>query len=280
MRTGLTVAGLAAVSLLLAACSSGGTATSGGDATGGSDDTITIGIKYDQPGLGLQEGSTYSGFDVDVATYVAEKMGYKADQIVWVEAPSAQRENLLENGQVDMVFATYSITDERDKKVDFAGPYLVAGQDLLVASDNTDITGPESMSGKLLCSVTGSTSAQRIKDNYAADVQLQEFGGYSECVEALAAGQIDAVTTDDSILAGFASQPAFAGKLKVVGSPFSEEYYGVGIAEGSDLCQPVQDAWTQMFDDGTWEQLLQDNLGDAGYAPNAELNPPTLRTCA
>ncbi|MCV2393462.1 glutamate ABC transporter substrate-binding protein [Actinotalea sp. M2MS4P-6] len=278
MRTRLTVATLAAATLLLSACSSGSTDDSSSDA--GSGDGITIGIKFDQPGLGLKEGNTYSGFDVDVARYVADKLGYSEDQITWMESPSSQRETLLENGQVDMIFATYSITDERDQKVDFAGPYFVAGQDLLVAVDNTDITGPDTLGGKLLCSVTGSTSATRIKDNYAEDVQLQEFDGYSECVEALAAGSIDAVTTDDIILAGFAAQPAFAGSLKVVGNPFSEENYGVGIPTGSELCQPIQDALTEMFDDGTWQELLDKNVGDADYTPNADLNPPTLRECA
>ena len=107
-----------------------------------------------------------------------------------------------------MIFATYSITDTRKEKVTFAGPYLVAGQDLLVKADNTDITGPETLDGKKLCSVTGSTSAQKVKDKFATDVQLQEYDTYSECVEALSRGAIDAVTTDNIILAGFAAQAA------------------------------------------------------------------------
>jgi glutamate transport system substrate-binding protein len=287
MRTTRTLTALAAAAVLtLAGCASdggdGGETPAGGETDGGSDggDSITIGIKFDQPGLGLQEGGEYTGFDVDVARYVAEKLGYSEDQIEFVEAPSPQRENLLSNGQVDMIFATYSITDERDETVDFAGPYFVAGQDLLVRTDNTDITGPESLEGKLLCSVTGSTSAERVSEEYPG-VQLQEFDGYSECVEALAAGTIDAVTTDDIILAGFASQEAFAGQLKVVGAPFSEENYGVGLPDGStETCEQVNEALTEMFEDGTWEQLLEDNVGDADYTPNADLNPPTLRECA
>lgn len=277
-RIARTGAALAAVGLTLTACSSGGSDSGSTDGGSNSSDTLTVGIKFDQPGLGLQEGGDYTGFDVDVARYIAEQLGYSEDQIEFREAPSAQRENLLSNGQVDMIVATYSITDERKQTVDFAGPYFVAGQDLLVAEDS-DITGPEDLDGQLLCSVTGSTPAQRIKDDYAGDVQLQEFDGYSECVEALAAGTIDAVTTDDIILAGFAAQDAYAGKLKVVGNPFSEENYGVGLPKDSDMCQDVTDAITAMIDDGTWQQLLDDNLGDSNYTPNADLNPPTPEAC-
>ena len=160
---------------------------------------LTVGIKFDQPGLGLRNpDGTFSGFDVEVAEYVAGKLGVTPENITWKEAPSAQRETLIQNGEVDYIVATYSITDARKEKVDFAGPYFVTGQSLLVRSDNTDITGPESLSGgKKLCSVTGSTPAQSVKDNYAQDVQLQEFDTYSACVEALRNGAVDAVTTDD-----------------------------------------------------------------------------------
>ena len=135
---------------------------------------LKVGIKFDQPGLGLKKGSEYTGFDVDVAKYVAKELGTDAADINWVQAPSAQRETLIETGQVDMVVATYSITDARKEKVAFAGPYFIAGQDLLVRADDTSITGPDTLDGKKLCSVTGSTSAQKVKDKYPG-VQLQEF---------------------------------------------------------------------------------------------------------
>ncbi len=276
----------AATALVLAGCGGGDAEeeapAAGGETEGGgaAEESITIGIKFDQPGLGLQDGSEYTGFDVDVARYVAEQLGYGEDQIEWFEAPSAQRENLLQTEQVDMIFATYSITDARRETVDFAGPYFVAGQDLLVAADNEDIGGPEDLEGKRLCSVTGSTSAQRIKDEYSAGVQLQEYPGYADCVTALVAGAVDAVTTDDVILAGLAAQPTNAGKVKVVGNPFSEENYGVGLPKGSENCEAVNEAITQMIEDGTWEELLEANVGESGYTPNGELNPPTPEPCA
>jgi glutamate transport system substrate-binding protein len=271
------VIALAAVTALTLAACGGGEEEPGGE---GGDDTLTIGIKFDQPGLGFMEGDTPSGFDVDVAKYVAEKLGYSEDQIEWKESPSAQRETLLSTGQVDMIFATYSITDERRETVSFAGPYFVAGQDLLVAADDTEITGPEALEGKNLCSVTGSTSAERIKEEYATGVQLLEQPGYAECVTALIAGQVDAVTTDDIILAGLGAQPANAGKVKVVGAPFSEEKYGVGLPKDSDQCEAINEALQEMIDDGSWEEFVTANTEGTGYTPNADLNPPEFDPCA
>lgn len=263
-----------AVATTLTACA--GTSAAGGPP--GSGGNVVIGIKFDQPGLGLKEGDTYTGFDVEVANYVAKALGYTS--VEFKESPSAQRETLIESDQVKMIFATYSITDARKERISFAGPYFIAGQDLLVAATNTDITGPESLNGKKLCSVTGSTSAQKVHDNYADTVQLQELDTYSKCVEALNAGTIDAVTTDDVILAGFASQQQYAGKLKVVGSPFSEERYGVGIKKGDTaLCTAVNNALAEMVSSGAWKAALDKTVGAAGFTP-AAVNPPAADACA
>ncbi|WP_237237164.1 glutamate ABC transporter substrate-binding protein [Rothia nasimurium] len=247
-----------------------------GCSTTGSEDTIRIGIKYDQPGLGYQDGRDYTGFDTDVARYVAAELGYSEEQIEWVEAPSTNRENMLTNNQVDMIFATYSITEKRLKTVDFAGPYFVAGQDLLVQAENTDITGPESLAGKNLCSVTGSTSAKKIQDKYSSEVQLVQQNSYSDCVVALNAGMVDAVTTDDIILAGLASTKANQGELKLVGNTFSTENYGVGLPKGSDKCAAINAAINKMVETGAWEEAIKKNVGAANYTYNAELNPPVL----
>ena len=265
------------LALPLAACGGGGDSDAGGEAgTGGK---VVIGIKYDQPGLGLKEGDTYTGFDVQVAQYVAKELGYT--EVEFKESPSAQRETLIQSDQVKMIFATYSITDDRKQKISFAGPYFIAGQDLLVRTDNSDITGPDSLNGKKLCSVTGSTSAKKIKDNYASGVQLQEFDTYSKCVEALNAGQIDAVTTDNVILAGFAAQSQYQGKLKVVGQPFSEERYGVGIKKGdTDLCGKINAALEKMQSDGAWQKAFDDTLGVSGLEVDTATNPPKPDACS
>ncbi|GAA4733219.1 glutamate ABC transporter substrate-binding protein [Isoptericola chiayiensis] len=283
-RTRITgaIALAATAALALAACSDdSGSGDTGGDTGGEAEggDSVTIGIKYDQPGLGFMDGDTPTGFDVEVAKYVAGELGYSEDQIEWMESPSAQRETLLSTGQVDMIFATYSITDERREQVSFAGPYFVAGQDLLVAADNTDITGPDTLDGKNLCSVTGSTSAQRIKDEYSEGVNLLEQPGYAECVTALTSGQVDAVTTDDIILAGLGALPENAGQVKVVGNTFSEELYGVGIPQDSDQCEAINEAITKMVDDGAWQEALDAATEGTGYTPNADLNPPEYEPC-
>ncbi|HMM96687.1 MAG: glutamate ABC transporter substrate-binding protein [Micrococcales bacterium] len=271
------VAATAALALGLGAC--GSSDDGGGSGSGGGSNGIKIGIKFDQPGLGLKKGNDYTGMDVDVATYVAKQLGHEAGDIQWVQAPSAQRETLISTGQVDLVVATYSITDSRKEKVSFAGPYFVAGQDLLVRADDSSITGPDTLDGKKLCSVTGSTSAQKVKDKVPG-VNLQEFGTYSECVAALVSNGVDALTTDDTILAGYAAQDQYKGKLKVVGQPFSEERYGIGLKKGDTaLCQKVTDAIKKMIDDGEWQKIVDANLGPAGYKPPAG-NPPTPDACS
>ncbi|MFG1794662.1 glutamate ABC transporter substrate-binding protein [Nocardia sp. NPDC049149] len=258
--------GVGAVALTLTAALA--TACGGGDSKSAldhaKDGKLTIGIKYDQPGLGLRtKDGSYTGFDVEVAKYVAGKLGVKPDGITWKESPSGQRETLIENGQVDYIVATYSITDSRKQKVDFAGPYYVAGQSFLVRADNTDITGPDSIKGKKVCSVKGSTPAQNIEKNFK-DTQLQANDTYSVCLEGLRAGSWDAVTTDDIILAGYASQST--GAFKVVGKPFTTENYGIGLKKGDkELRDKVNSAIEEMISDGSWKKAFDATVGASGY---------------
>jgi len=267
------------IALGLAACGSSSDGSGDAAAEKATGKKIKIGTKFDQPGLGLKKGTEMSGFDIDVATYVAKELGSNAPDIEWVQAVSAQRETLLSSGQVDMIVATYSITDKRKEQVAFAGPYFIAGQDLLVRADEKDITGPESMVGKKLCSVKGSTPAQKVADKYPG-VNLQEFATYSECVAGLVSKAVDAVTTDDTILAGFAAQDQFKGKLKVVGKTFSEENYGIGLKKGdTEMCQKVTDAINKMIKDGAWQKAVDKNFGPANYKPSTG-NPPTPAACS
>lgn len=262
-KASVAVAAALALSVSAAACGSDDDNGGGG---GGGDDTITIGIKFDQPGLGLKKpDNTYAGFDVDVATYVAKELGYSEDQIEWKETPSADRETALQRGDVDMIAATYSITPEREEQVDFAGPYLLAHQDLLIRSDDS-ISKGEDLNGKKLCSVTGSTSAQNVKEEIAPDAQLRERGTYSECVTALASGAVDAMTTDDCILAGYAAQDRNQGKFKLAGLQLSNENYGIGIPKGEDkLKKKINNALEKMVEDGSWDKFVEKNFGPANY---------------
>ncbi|MFQ6395399.1 glutamate ABC transporter substrate-binding protein [Nocardia sp. KC 131] len=266
--------GIGAVAVALAATACGGGSDTASAADHVREGKLTIGIKFDQPGLGLRnKDGSYSGFDVEVAKYVAGKLGVKPEAITFKEAVSTQRETLLENGQVDFIVATYSITDKRKQSVDFAGPYYVAGQALLVRSDNTDIVGVESLNGnKKLCSVKGSTPSQNVKDNHAKDVQLQEFDTYSLCVEALRSGSVDAVTTDDIILAGYAGQAP--GEMKVVGEAFTEEKYGIGLKKGDqETRNKINDAIEEMFADGSWQTAFETQIGPL---EGSTLTPPAV----
>jgi glutamate transport system substrate-binding protein len=263
------VSAAAATALVLAltatACGGDGGDDDGGSGSGGGG-KIKIGIKYDQPGLGLKEpDGSFSGFDVDVATYVAKELGYEPNQIEWVETKSADRENALSRGDVKFIAATYSITDERKQKVDFAGPYLLAHQDLLVKKDS-DITEATDLNDKKLCSVSGSTSAQNVKNDFAPKAQLNQRGGYSECLSALQSGAVDALTTDDSILAGYAAQDQYKGQFKLAGLKLSNENYGIGVKKGdTETVNKINDALEKMVSDGAWEKAVKENFGPANY---------------
>ena len=196
--------------------------------------SIRVGTKFDQPGFGLEnlEGDV-EGFDVEIAKIIAGGLGIAPEDIEFVETPSAVREEVLEGDEVDMVVATYTINDQRKERVSFAGPYYVAGQQIMVASDNDTITGPESFRDNpdaSVCSVTGSTPSENIREYLANDQQLVLFDEYSQCADALSNGQVDAVTTDNVILLGFVAESD--DQFKLVGEQFTEEPYGIGIAKG------------------------------------------------
>jgi glutamate transport system substrate-binding protein len=275
--------GALAMALAAAACGGDGGGSGSGSASGiigkaSSDKKLVIGVKADQPGLGLQTGSTYSGFDVEIAKIVAKGLGVDPGSIQWKTTVSANREPFIQQGQVDLVVATYTINDERKKVVNFGGPYYVAGQDLLVPVNST-ITGPEALAGKKVCSVTGSTPAKRIQTEYK-QAQLQQFDSYSKCVTALAGGQVDAVTTDDIILAGYAAQDQYAGKFKVVGKPFSTEPYGIGLKKDDTAgCNKINDILKASATDGSYKAAWESTLGKSGK-PAPELDVAKLTNCS
>jgi glutamate transport system substrate-binding protein len=284
-RLAATFVGLT-VALTVAACGGGGsgsTGSTGSTATGiigkaSSQKKLIIGVKADQPGLGLQTGGTYAGFDIEIGKIIAKGLGVDASGIEWKTTVSTNREPFIQQKQVDLVVATYTINADRKKVVNFAGPYFVAGQDLLVPVAST-IAGPEGLAGKKVCSATGSTPAKRIQTDYKT-AKLQQFDSYSKCVTALAGGQVDAVTTDDIILAGYASQEQYAGKFKVVGKPFSTEPYGIGISKSDTAgCNKVNDILKAAAADGSYKAAWDSTLGKSGKtAP--ELDVSKLTNCA
>jgi len=238
---------------------------------------ITIGVKFDQPGIGFLEpgADAPKGFDIEMGRIIAAALGIDDDGIEWKETVSDNREPFLQDGTVDIVLASYSITDERRQVVGQTGPYYVTGQQLLVrAEDEDSITKPEDTAGKKVCSVTGSTSLQRMVDEYGADPV--PFATYSECVSQLENGTVDAVTTDGAILLGYAAENP--DELSVVGEAFSEERYGIGFAkDDTEMCQFLNDTVQAAMDDGTWASAFEATLGQSGVdTPEA----PALDPCS
>ena len=278
-RIAVVIAASAVLSAGVSACGGSSRSSSSSSNSGGhsivdkarDDKTLTIGVKPDQPGLGLQgSGGQYTGFDIDVAEYIAKKLG--ATKINWVPTLSANREAFLQQGKVDMVVATYSVTAKRQKIVSFAGPYYVAHQDILVRAGDNSIRSADDLKGKKVCSGQGSASGDRIESLYGSKVNLIRLPGYGDCVNQLLGGQVEAVTTDNTILAGFAAQPQNKGKLKVVGTFFSNEIYGVGLKKGDTQgVQAVDKALQDMFSDGSWKAALARDLPQVPAG-----TPPTI----
>jgi len=237
--------------------------------------TITIGTKFDQPGLGFKSATadTPVGFDVEMGKIVAGQLGIAEEDIVWEETITDNREPFLEEDKVDIVLATYSITAERRAIVGQAGPYYVTGQQLLVAEDS-DIAEPEDVSGQEVCSVTGSTSIDTIEKEF--DATARGFGTYSECVQQVLNGSFDAMTTDGAILLGYAAENP--DELEVVGRVFSEERYGIGYQdpEDTEMCKFLNDTIEQSYEDGSWEAAFESTLGEAEVETP---EPPAVDPC-
>lgn len=236
---------------------------------------ITVGVKYDQPGLGFKDASSDipTGFDVEVAKLLVAALGIdpESDSVTWEETISDNREPYLEEGRVDLVLASYSITDERRQIVGQTGPYFITGQQVLVAEDS-DITGIEDLEGQEVCSVTGSTSLENVEAAGAIGAPAET---YSQCAEDVLNGTVEAMSTDGSILLGLAAQNE--GDLKVVGEEFSEERIGVGYSlESPEMCEWINSVLEESFDDGSWAEAFEATLGGSG-AETPE--PPALDEC-
>lgn len=239
---------------------------------------IRIGTKFDQPGFGLKglDGKP-AGFDVEIGKIIASELGISADKIEWVESPSKVREEYIEQGKVDLVVATYTINADRKKRVDFAGPYYVAGQQIMTRKDDSSITGPDSFKDgtKKVCSVTGSTPAKNIVP-YLKDqaTQLVLFDVYSKCADALKNKQVDAVTTDNVILTGFVAKSP--DDFKLVGTKFTQEPYGIGLKKDDKQFRDfVNDVLEKIYQDGRYEKAWKDTAGKVD--PNVPTPPAVDR---
>lgn len=234
---------------------------------------FNVGVKEDQPYLGERDPATgaYAGFDIEIARMMSASLGFDPKTVNFKTVASANRETALQNGQIDFYVGTYTINDLRKKLVGFAGPYYLAGQSLLVRKDENDIHGPQDLAGKRVCSAAGSTPYQRIRTDYPR-AKLVAYDTYSVCVDNLLTYQVDAVTTDDAILIGYAAKAP--DELKVVGRPFSKEPYGIGVPRGDNALRfALDDALAAREKNGDWKKAYEATLGLSGVpAPR----PPAI----
>lgn len=252
----------------------GGGGTAGVDAEGvqalKDAGTVRVGIKFDQPLFGIQGPGGVEGFDAEIARLMVEGIFQDGDpdsHIDFKEAVSANREPFLENDEVDMVIATYTMNDERDEIVDFAGPYYTTGQQLMVPEGNPEgIQSPDDLNTADLttCSVEGSTSLDNFTEA-APDADTITFDSYSKCAEAMNDGRVDATTTDGAILFGLVDE---FGGFEVVGDEFSDEPYGIGIAQdATDLRLYLNERICEVQQNGEWDTAYEETVGVVSDTP-------------
>jgi glutamate transport system substrate-binding protein len=238
---------------------------------------INVGVRFDQPGLGFKGGTDDipAGFDVEMAKLLVADLCIDPDDteaVNYDETISENRETYLETGRVDLVAASYSITDERRELVGQAGPYFLTGQQVLVKADS-DIESIEDLKGQEVCSASGSTSLENVNAAGAVGVPADT---YSICAEQVADGSVPAMSTDGSILLGLAAQ--YDGDLTVVGPEFSEERIGIGYSpDAPEMCEWINGVLQKAYDDGAWADAFEATLGASG---SETPDPPALDPCA
>jgi glutamate transport system substrate-binding protein len=236
---------------------------------------ITVGVKFDQPGLGFKDASSDipTGFDIEMAKLLIADLGIdpESDNVTWEETISDNREPYLQEGRVDLVLATYSITPERQAIVGQTGPYLVTGQRIMVKEDS-NVESKEDLQGEEVCSAEGSTSIENVEKEGMVPASAPD---YTQCVEDVLNGTVEAMSTDGAILYGYAAENP--GELKVVGPEFSEERIGVGYPkEETEMCEWINGVIQESYDDGTWAKAYEATLGKGG---SETPEPPELDDC-
>ncbi|KEO84665.1 glutamate ABC transporter substrate-binding protein [Tumebacillus flagellatus] len=192
---------------------------------------LVAGVKYDTNLFGLKDpaSGTVSGFDIDIAHALAKDILGDENKVEFKEVTSKTRIPMLDKGDIDVIIATMTITEDRKKQVNFSDVYFKAGQSLLV-KQGSDIKSIDDLKGKKVLAVKGSTSVTNIKQK-APDAQVLEFDTYADAFTALKAGKGDTLTTDNAILMGMSQQdPSFV----LTGGLFTDEPYGIASKKGDD----------------------------------------------
>ena len=279
MRRGIAVLIAAVLMPLMAGCGQVQVTTALSGAPEGP--TIAIGVAADEPWLGYWHDGDYEGLDIDIAKYVATKLGYANKQIIFKQVRPENRASQLEEGNVDMVVASWLITDQSKQAVNFAGPYLKTGIGVLVrerdattlaADDNPSLIG--SLAGRTACAAKGDEAAELLSREQP-EVTIQERDSYAQCVTAMQVGAADAIVADEAILAGL--QAADNGRYSTLLRVNDRRDYGYGIAVRRDapqLASSVANALNDMIEDGSWAAVVhtyESATGSSvGYASEAE----------
>jgi aspartate/glutamate/glutamine transport system substrate-binding protein len=221
---------------------------------------LVVGVKYDTKLFGLKDPASgnVEGFDVDISKAIAKHILGDENALELKEVTSKTRIPMLNNGEIDMIVATMTITEERKKEVDFSDVYFQAGQSLLVKK-GSPITGIESLTAdSTVLGSKGSTSVKNIRDQVDG-IKVLEFDNYQDAFNALKAGQGDALTTDDAILYGMAAQDP---NYEVVGKPFTDEPYGIAVQKGNaDIVQAINDTLKELHDSGEYDKIYEKWIG-------------------
>lgn len=228
---------------------------------------LIVGVSADTLLLGSRNPFTgeIEGFDIDMLREVSRAIFGDPDRLQFRVITSGERIEVLESGEVDLVARAFTVNCERWSQIAFSAVYYDAGQKVLV-SEGSDARGLEDLGGQRVCAPQGTTTLERLADY--PDVEAVPAPTHSQCLALFQQGQVDAITGDDTILAGFAAQDPYA---QVVGEPISEEPYGIGVPpENVDMVRFVNAVLAQMVEDGTWTDIYDRWLGDAlGPAPEA-----------
>jgi glutamate transport system substrate-binding protein len=219
---------------------------------------IVIGVKYDVPPFGFKNPQTgdIEGFDVDFGQRIADELGVEPR---FIEAISDNRIPFLQDGTADLILSTMTITTDRDAEIDFSDPYYIAHGRIAVYGTDSGIESEADLAGKTVCTAAGSTYETTIIPDLAKGIKIQSVDAYSECLELLQNGAVDAEVTDDIILAG---QKAQDDEIQLVGEHLTTDPYGAGVPEGdTDLQGFVNDVLAEMHEDGSWQEMYDKWVG-------------------
>jgi glutamate transport system substrate-binding protein len=231
---------------------------------------ITIGVKYDVAPFGFKNTRTgdIEGFDVDLGKAVADKLGVRTKL---VEAISDNRIPFIKDGTVDLVLSTMTINPERAQEIGFTDPYFIAHGRVLVPKDSK-IAGVADLAGRKVCTALGSTYEETLKKQ-APKSDLKLVDAYSDCLELLQNGAVDAISTDDVILTGMIIQD---DSLKLVGNELTTEPYGGGFKKGDTAFAEFLDGVLAEYkSDGRWktsyDKWLGRHTGETSEPPTEKL---------